>query len=191
MNPQPIILPFKGIMPKIAKSAFIAPGAVIIGDVEIGEDSSIWPGVVIRGDVNYIRIGKRTNVQDGTVIHVTRPSIAGENGMTIIGDEVTIGHKCLLHGCTIEDRSFIGMGAVIIDGARVKSGGMVAAAAVVTYRKEVPEGEIWAGNPAKLLREMKDSEKKFIAISAQNYVNDKNDYLPEEEKPVSVMDWMI
>lgn len=174
---KPIILPYKGIYPKIHPTALIMPGATVIGDVEIGEYSSIWPGVVVRGDVNYIRIGKRTNIQDGTVIHVTRPQIAGENGMTIIGDNITIGHKCMLHACTLESECFIGMGSTIIDGATVKTGGMVAAGAVVTYRKEVPAGQIWAGNPAKFMREMKQAEKDFILQSAQNYVNDANDYL--------------
>lgn len=177
MLQKPIILPYKGIYPKIHPTALIMPGAVVIGDVEIGEYSSIWPGVVVRGDVNYIRIGKRTNIQDGSVIHVTRPQIAGESGMTIIGDNITVGHKVMLHACTLEDACFVGMGAVIIDGAVVKTGGMVAAGAVVTYRKVIPQGEIWAGNPAKLLREMKQSEKDFIMQSAQNYVNDANDYI--------------
>jgi gamma-carbonic anhydrase len=172
-----LILPFKGINPKIHPTACIMPGAVIIGDVEIGEYSSIWPGVVIRGDVNYIRIGKRTNIQDGSIVHVTRPEIAGDTGMTIIGDNITIGHKVMMHACTLEDACFIGMNSCIIDGAVVKTGGMVAAGAIVTYKKIVPAGEIWAGNPAKLMREMKQSEKDFILQSAQNYVNDAADYI--------------
>ncbi len=153
------------------------PGATVVGDVEIGEYSSVWPGCVIRGDVNIVRIGKRTNIQDGTVIHVTRPQIAGQGGQTIIGDNITIGHMVMLHACTLEDACFVGMKASVIDGAVVKTGGMVAAGAVVTYRKIVPAGEIWAGNPAKLLREMKQAEKDFIMQSAQNYVNDAADYL--------------
>jgi carbonic anhydrase/acetyltransferase-like protein (isoleucine patch superfamily) len=173
---KPIILPYKGIMPKIHPTALIMPGATVIGDVEIGEYSSIWPGVVIRGDVNYIRIGKRTNIQDGSVVHVTRPQIAGEGGMTIIGDNITIGHKVMLHACTLESECFVGMSSTIIDGATVKTGAWVAAGAVVTYHKVIPAGEIWAGNPAKLLREMKQSEKDFILQSAQNYVNDAADY---------------
>jgi carbonic anhydrase/acetyltransferase-like protein (isoleucine patch superfamily) len=171
---NPIILPYKDKFPKIDPTALIMPGAVIIGDVEIGAYSSVWPGVVIRGDVNYIRIGSRTNIQDGTVIHVTRPQIAGEQGMTIIGDNITIGHKCMLHACTLENACFVGMGAVVIDGATVKTGGMVAAGAVVTYKKVINSGEIWAGNPAKLLREMKQSEKDFILQSAEN---DAKNYL--------------
>lgn len=177
--PKPIILPFKGIYPKISDKAFIAPGAVVIGDVEIGDYSSIWPNVVVRGDVNYIRIGQRTNIQDGTVIHVTRNSIAGEGekGATIIGDNITIGHNAMLHACKLQDACFIGMSSTIIDGAVIETGGMVAAGAVVTPNKVVKSGELWAGNPAKLMREMRQSEKDFIMKSAQNYVNDTKDHL--------------
>ena len=175
-----MILAYKGISPKIHPTALIMPGAVIIGDVEIGEYSNIWPGCVIRGDINYIRIGKRTNIQDGTIIHVTRVDLAqaGE-GMTVIGDNVTVGHQAVLHACTLENASFVGMGATVIDGATVKTGGMVAAGAMLTYRKVVPGGEIWAGNPAKFLREMKQSEKEYILKSAQNYVNDAQDYIKD------------
>jgi carbonic anhydrase/acetyltransferase-like protein (isoleucine patch superfamily) len=176
IHEKAIILPYKGIYPKIHESAFIAAGAVIIGDVEIGEQSSVWPNCVIRGDVNIIRIGKRTNIQDGTVIHVTRPSIAGDKGQTIIGDNITIGHKVMLHACTLEDESFIGMASVIMDGAVVKTNGWVAAGAVVNPRKEIPRGEIWAGNPAKFLRSLKAEEMNFILKSADNYVNDSKAY---------------
>jgi len=177
---KPIILPYKGIYPKIHEKALVMPGAVIIGDVEIGEDSNIWPGCVIRGDINYIRIGKRTNIQDGTIIHVTRIDLAqaGE-GMTVIGDDVTVGHQAVLHACTLENASFVGMGATVIDGVIVKTGGMVAAGAMVPYRKTIPAGQIWAGNPAKFLREMKQSEKDYILQSAQNYVGDARQYMKD------------
>lgn len=171
---KPIILPYKGIMPKIADDAFIAPGAVIIGDVEIGSLSNIWFGCVIRGDVNKICIGERTNIQDGTVIHVTRPELAepmGMSGATIIGSGITIGHSVLLHACTLEDDCFVGMHGTVMDGAVVQSGGMVAACANVTYKKIIQTGELWAGNPAKLLRPMKQGEIDFIPESAQNYVD--------------------
>ncbi len=168
---EPIILPYKGIMPKIAGDAFIAPGAVIIGDVEIGSKSNIWFGCVIRGDVNTIRIGERTNIQDATVVHVTR-----KTGPTFIGSNVTIGHSALIHAATIEDDSFIGMHATVMDGAVVRSGGMVAAGALVTPNKEVPAGEIWGGNPAKHLRKMRQEEIDFIAISARNYVDLAEEY---------------
>ncbi len=177
MSYEPIILPYKGKLPKIAPDAFIAPGAVIIGDVEIGSKAGVWFGCVIRGDVNHIRIGERTNIQDGTVVHVTRVT-----SPTIIGSGVTIGHSVLLHGCTIEDGSFIGMHSTVMDDAVVSVGGMVAAGALVTPRKTVPKGEIWGGNPAKLLREMTQAEKDFIPVSADNYVRLAAEYLAESNK---------
>lgn len=168
---QPIILPYKGIMPRIAEDAFIAPGAVVIGDVEIGSETNIWFGCVIRGDVNTIRIGERTNIQDGTVIHVTR-----KTGPTKIGSGITIGHSVLIHACTLEDECFIGMHSTIMDNVIVKSHGMVAAGALVTPGKIVPPEEIWAGNPAKFLRKMRQEELDFIPISARNYVELAGEY---------------
>lgn len=172
MSAQSIILPYKGIMPRIASDAFIAPGAVVIGDVVIGSQSNVWFGCVIRGDVNTIRIGERTNIQDGTIVHVTR-----KTGPTTIGSGITIGHAAIIHACTLEDDSFIGMGATVMDFAKVQSGGMLAAGAVLTPGKTVPPGQIWAGNPAKLFRELKVEEAEFIPISANNYVELAQDYL--------------
>lgn len=175
---KPIILDFQGKSPQIDPTALVMPGAVVIGDVTIGANSSIWPGVIIRGDINHIRIGARTNIQDGTVIHVTRKEMSiNKQGMTIIGDDVTIGHQALLHACTLEDESFVGMGAKVIDGAVVSKGGMIAAGGLLTYNKTVPGGEIWAGNPARLFREMTPKEKEYILISAQHYVEDAKAYL--------------
>lgn len=166
------ILPYKGIMPKIHESVFVAPNAFVAGDVEIGEDSSLWFGVQMRGDVHEIRIGKRTNIQDGTIIHVTR-NVSG----TYIGDGVTVGHAAILHACTIHDNAFIGMGAIVMDEAVVESGAMVAAGAVVTPRKRVPSGELWAGNPAKKLRDLSPSDLAFFPVSADNYVKLAREYL--------------
>ena len=166
------IIPYKGIMPKIHKSVFVAHNACVAGDVEIGEDSSIWFGVQMRGDVHEIRIGRRTNIQDGTIIHVTR-KVSG----TYIGDGVTVGHAAILHACTIHDNAFIGMGAIVMDEAVVESGAMVAAGAVVTPRKRVPAGELWAGNPAKKLRDLTTSDLDFFPVSADNYVRLAKDYL--------------
>ncbi|WP_236870325.1 gamma carbonic anhydrase family protein [Candidatus Bandiella numerosa] len=160
-----VILPYKNKFPKIAKDAFIAENAVIIGDVEIDSKSSIWYNCVIRGDVNYIRIGKETNIQDGTIIHV-----GTNNGPTIIGDGVTIGHKALIHACTICDYSFIGMNSTIMDYAQVKSYSMVAAGALVTNSKIVEINELWAGVPAKFLRQLKEEETEYINISKERYV---------------------
>jgi carbonic anhydrase/acetyltransferase-like protein (isoleucine patch superfamily) len=162
---QPIILPYNGIMPIIHPDAFIAPGVVVAGDVHIGKDSNVWFGCVIRGDTNHIRIGESTNIQDGTIIHTTR-----QIGPTHIGSGITIGHRALLHACTLEDGCFIGMGATILDHAVVQSGAMVAAGALVTPKKTVPTGELWAGNPAKLFRPMTQGESDFISESAAHYV---------------------
>jgi carbonic anhydrase/acetyltransferase-like protein (isoleucine patch superfamily) len=166
MTAAPLILPFRGRWPTIHPGAFIAPGAVVIGDVEIGSESNVWFGCVIRGDVNTIRIGTRTNIQDNTVIHVTRGT-----GPTRIGSGITIGHHAVLHACTLEDDCFVGMGAVILDDAVVESGGMLAAGALLAPRKRVAAGELWAGNPAKLFRPMSEAERGFIPVSAQNYVD--------------------
>ncbi len=173
-HPGAIILPYKGIMPTIHPEAFIAPGAVVIGDVHIGAETGVWFGVVIRGDVNTIRIGARTNIQDGTIIHVTR-----KTGPTVIGSGITICHQVLLHACTLEDDCFIGMGATIIDFAVVESGGFVAAGAVITPNKRVPRGQMWGGNPAKYMRDLTPEETAFIPISAANYVKHVHEYKVE------------
>lgn len=174
MNKEPIILPYKGKMPKIHPKAFIAPGAVIIGDVTIGAKAGIWFGCVIRGDVQSITIGERTNVQDGTVIHVTRVT-----NPTNIGDDVTIGHQALLHGCTVESGSFIGMGAKILDGAVVETEGMLAAGALLTPNKRIPSGQLWVGNPAKYFRDLSKEELDFFPQSVANYVLHCEEYRQE------------
>ncbi len=171
MTQSAIILPYKGIYPTIHPDAWIAPGAAIIGDVHIGAESNVWFGCVIRGDVNTIRIGERTNIQDGTVIHVTR-----ETGPTTIGSGITIGHSVLLHACTLQDDCFIGMHATVMDHAVVESGAMVAACANVTYNKTIPTGQLWAGNPAKYFRDLKPEEAAFIPKSAQNYIELAKEY---------------
>jgi gamma-carbonic anhydrase len=169
---KPIIVPYKGIMPKISPSAYIAPGVVIMGDVEIGEETSVWPGCVIRGDVNIVRIGARTNIQDGSIIHVTQ----GGQG-THVGNDVTIGHMVLLHDCTLEDHSFIGMKSAVIDKARVQSFAMLGAGALLTQNKVVPTGQLWVGNPAKYFRDLRDEEKEEIKRRAPHYVRLGQDYL--------------
>jgi carbonic anhydrase/acetyltransferase-like protein (isoleucine patch superfamily) len=163
--PGAIIQPYQGIWPRIADSAFIAAGAVVVGDVTIGEEANIWFGCVLRGDVQSITIGDRTNIQDGTVIHVTR-----KIGPTVIGSEVTVGHMALIHAATVEDRAFVGMGSRMLDFSCIESGGYLAAGAVLTPRKRVPTGELWAGNPAKLLRSINADEADWIPKSAEHYV---------------------
>ncbi|WP_025898515.1 gamma carbonic anhydrase family protein [Sneathiella glossodoripedis] len=155
---------FKGVTPSFDDTVFVAPSADVIGDVEIGEGSSIWFNCVVRGDVNSIRIGKRSNIQDGTVIHVS-------NGThpAVIGDDVLVGHNCIIHGCTLEDESFVGMGATVLDGAVVESGAMVAAGALLTPNKRVPTGELWGGSPAKFLRKLSDEEVANLTSGAKHY----------------------
>lgn len=169
---MPLILPYQGKMPKIHPTAFIAENAVIIGDVEIGAYSNIWYNCVIRGDVNHIRIGERTNIQDGTIVHVTRVT-----SPTIIGSGITIGHLALLHACTLEDNCFIGMGAKVLDDAVVESHAMLAAGALLTPKKRIPSGQLWAGNPAKHMRDLTEKDLSFFPISAENYVRLGQEYL--------------
>jgi carbonic anhydrase/acetyltransferase-like protein (isoleucine patch superfamily) len=159
-----IILPYRGKLPKIHHSAFIAPTAVVIGDVEIGPETGIWFGCVIRGDVNEIRIGARTNVQDGTIIHVAS---AGQG--TYLGDEITVGHMAVLHACTVESCSFIGMKACVMDGAYVETRAMVGAGALVTPGKRIGTGQLWTGSPAKHQRELTEKELAFFPHSAAHY----------------------
>lgn len=146
---KPLIFALDGVAPKIDPSAFIAPGAVIIGDVEIGPNASVWFNCVLRGDDNPIRIGARSNIQDGTVIHITR---GGHS--TIIGDDVLVGHNAIIHACTLESGSFVGMGATVLDGVVVETGAMIAAGAMVTPNKRILRGELWGGNPAKKMRDL-------------------------------------
>ena len=159
-----LILPYKGVAPTIHETVFVAPTAVIIGDTEIGEESGIWFGCVVRGDVNIIRIGKRTNIQDGTIIHV-----ASRGQGTFIGDDVTVGHMAVLHACTVESNAFIGMKACVMDGAYVETGAMVGAGALVTPGKRVKSGQLWAGSPAKYVRDLTLEEIAFFPESARHY----------------------
>jgi carbonic anhydrase/acetyltransferase-like protein (isoleucine patch superfamily) len=161
---MPLILPFAGKLPQIAPDAFIADNATIIGDVTIGSGASIWFGCVLRGDTNYIRVGARTNIQDGTVVHVAR-----EGRGTEIGDNVMIGHMAMIHACTIKDGAMIGMTACIMDDAVVETGGMVAAGAFISPRKVVGSGEIWAGRPAKFWRMMSDQDRHYLLSGVDHY----------------------
>lgn len=171
-----IILPYRKKLPKISDKSFIAQTATVIGDVEIGDETGIWYGCTVRGDVHEIRIGSRTNIQDGSVIHVT----GGGHG-TYIGDEVTVGHMALIHACTIEDLAFIGMGSIIMDGAVVEENGMLAAGAMLTNNKRIKKGELWAGRPAKFWRMMTQEEIDWIPQSADNYAKLANEYKEIED----------
>ncbi len=175
-----MILRYKNDFPKIHKSAWIAPSADIIGDVEIGEDSSVWFGCVIRGDVHYIKIGKRTSIQDLTMIHVThyeKEKKLGDGHPTIIGDDVTIAHKVMLHGCIIGNACLIGMSATILDGAEIGDESIVGAGALVTGGKKFPPRSLILGSPAKVVRSLTDREVEKIYENARNYVNYKNEYI--------------
>ena len=164
MPHEPVILPYRGVRPKIAGDAFVAPGAVVIGDVEIGPGANVWFGCILRGDVNTIRVGARANVQDGTIVHVN-----GGDGPTFIGAGVVIGHKCLIHACTLEDGAFIGMGATVLDNAVVEGGAMVAAGAMVTPGKRVPRGQLWAGRPAKPFRDLGPEDDARTQATNEHY----------------------
>jgi carbonic anhydrase/acetyltransferase-like protein (isoleucine patch superfamily) len=169
---------YKGLTPSFDDSVYVDASAVIAGDLSIGEDASIWPLVAARGDVNYIRIGARSNVQDGSVLHVTRPSKTQPKGFPlIIGDDVTIGHKCMLHGCTLGSRILVGMGAIIMDGVIVEDDVFIGAGALIPPNKHLESGYLYVGNPAQKKRQLSEDEIAFLKQSALNYVALKNDYL--------------
>ncbi|WP_046562091.1 gamma carbonic anhydrase family protein [Kangiella geojedonensis] len=169
---------FQKKTPKIADKTFVDDTALVLGDVEIGEDSSIWPMAVLRGDVHAIRVGKRTSIQDGTVCHVTHAGPYDPEGHDlIIGDNVTVGHKAILHGCTIEDNCLIGMGAVVMDGAVVRENAIIGANSLVPPGRELTGGFLWVGSPARKIRKLTDEEIKFFKYSADNYVRLKNEHL--------------
>ena len=167
-----MLRPFRSILPKVHPSAYIDDSAQVIGDVEIGEESSVWMNVVIRGDVNTIRIGNRTNIQDGTVIHVMR-----DTHPTRIGNEVTVGHAAVLHGCTVRDRCLIGMGARLLNGAEIGEDSIVAAGSLVPEEKKFPPRSLLMGRPAVLRRELTDSELASIRDYAQRYVGYRTHYM--------------
>jgi len=167
-----MLRPYRGVLPRVHPTAFIDDSAQIIGDVEIGEDSSVWMSAVIRGDVHRIRIGRQSNIQDGTVVHVmnrTHP--------TTIGDQVTVGHAALLHGCTIEDRCLIGMGAILLNGAHVGSDSIVAAGTLIVEEMKVPPRSLVMGSPGKVKRTLTDAEVESILAYADRYVGYRLDYM--------------
>ncbi len=178
---KPILLPYKGIEPQIDDTAWIAPGASVIGDVKIGKECSIWFGAVIRGDVHKIEIGDRVSVQDLSMVHVThyKKPDKSDGSPTIIGNDVTIGHKVMLHGCTIEDACLIGMSATILDDAVIGKESIVGAGALVTKGKKFPPRSLILGSPAKVVRELTDDEVKELYASAKRYVGFMKEYRDE------------
>ena len=168
---------FEQKIPQVADSAYVDEAATVIGDVIIGADSSVWPGTVIRGDVHHIHIGKRTNIQDGTICHVTHYSEYNPDGYPLtIGDDVTIGHQCTIHACTIHSRSLIGMGSIVLDGAVVEEDAMIGAGSLIPPKKIIESGYLWLGSPVKRVRRLSAEEISFLKYSADHYVRLKNRY---------------
>lgn len=169
---------YKGITPTVGARVYVDPAATVIGAVELADDVSIWPCAVLRGDVHRIRIGARSNVQDGAVVHVTHDGPYSPGGFpTLVGEGVTIGHGAVIHACTIEDYCLIGMHATVLDGAVVKKYGFVGAGSLIPPGKVVGERELWLGNPARFVRQLTDRQVEQLQYSAEHYVRVKNDYL--------------
>ena len=164
-------------MPEIGRGAWVDPAATVIGRVTVGEDASIWPGAVVRGDVNWISIGARTSIQDGSVLHVASARLAGGEGIPlVIGEECTVGHGVVLHACTVGRRVLVGMGAIVMDGAVIGEESIIGAGALVTAGTTVPPRTLWTGSPARQRRALNEREVAFLAESAAHYVALKNDY---------------
>ena len=169
---------YKGITPTLGHNVFIEDSAVLYGEIYLADDVSIWPLVAARGDVNHIQIGARTNIQDGTILHVTRKSLHNPAGFPlIIGTDVTVGHQCMLHGCTMGDRILVGMGSVVMDGVIVEDDVFIGAGSVVPPNKTLKSGYLYVGNPIKQMRELNQGERDFLSQSAINYVILKDEYL--------------
>ena len=169
---------YKGITPAFNDSVYIDESSVLVGDITLGDDSSVWPLVAARGDVNHIRIGKRTNIQDGSVLHLSRATKNNPDGYPlIIGDDVTVGHKCMLHGCQLGNRILVGMGAIIMDGVIVEDDVFIGAGTLVPPNKRLESGYLYVGNPMQKKRPLSDAEMAFLKQSAVNYVLLKDDYL--------------
>jgi carbonic anhydrase/acetyltransferase-like protein (isoleucine patch superfamily) len=167
----PVLLPINGKFPRIHDSAFIAAGTVIVGDVEIGPEASVWYNCVIRADINHIRIGARTNIQDGTVVHCDSPKPGNPAGHpTIIGEDVLIGHLAMIHGCILHPRAFVGLGSIVMDGCEIESDAMLAAGAMLTPGKRLPSGQLWQGRPAKFARELSEADIAGMQAGVAGYV---------------------
>jgi len=168
-----MILEHKGVAPQLDESVFLAPSACVIGDVQIGARSSLWFNVVVRGDVNFIRIGNRTNIQDGSIIHVTR-----DTHPTVIGNDVSIGHSVTLHGCTVHDGCLIGIGAIVLDGAVIGASSLVAAGSVVSPGTQIPPRSLVMGSPGRVKRVLTEDECQNIHLIAERYIQYQDDYRP-------------
>ena len=179
----PTLRPYKNIHPTIGNDVYIDPFSSIIGDVHLADDVNIWPMCVLRGDVNSIYVGARTNIQDGSVLHVARKGEATVDGYSLtIGEDVTVGHKAMLHACSIGDRVLIGMGTIVLDNACIEDDVILAAGALVPPNKTLPSGFLYVGSPAKPARALTEAEFAFLKRSASHYVNLKNEYIEEASK---------
>jgi carbonic anhydrase/acetyltransferase-like protein (isoleucine patch superfamily) len=162
---------FEGRAPRVGPRAYVDESALVVGDVALGEDSSVWPGVVVRGDIHSIRVGARTNIQDGSVLHVTHDNPFSPGGHPLlVGAEVTVGHRVVLHGCTIEDRCLIGMGSIVMDGACIRAGVILGAGSLVPPGKDLAGGRLWLGRPARPVRQLTADEIAYLAYVAEHYV---------------------
>ena len=171
---------YKGIKPVFGQGVYVDESAVIVGDIQLATDVSIWPLVAARGDVNIIRIGARSNIQDGTILHVSRPSAKNNAGSPLlIGEDVTVGHKCMLHGCVLGNRILVGMGAIVMDDAVIEDEVIIGAGSLVPPGKTLASGYLYVGSPVKQARPLTDTERSFLKLSAENYVILKNEYLAE------------
>lgn len=172
---------YKGVTPSFNASVYIDESSVLVGDITLGDDSSVWPLVAARGDVNYIRIGERTNIQDGSVLHLSRATKSNPEGYPlIIGDDVTVGHKVMLHGCQLGNRILVGMGAIIMDNAIVEDNVIIGGGSLVPPNKRLKSGYLYVGSPVKQARALTEQELTFLKVSADNYVLLKNEYLSDD-----------
>ena len=174
---------YKDLFPVIGDRVMIDASSVIVGDVRLADDVSIWPLVAARGDVNYIQIGARSNIQDGSVLHVTHKSAKNPQGNPlVVGEDVTVGHKVMLHGCTIGDRVLVGMGSILLDGVVVEDDVMIGAGSLVPQHKRLESGFLYLGSPVKQIRPLKEAELEGLRYSANNYVKWKDDYLNQDNQ---------
>ncbi|EHM2231949.1 gamma carbonic anhydrase family protein [Salmonella bongori] len=175
--------PYKDLFPDIGQRVMIDASSVVIGDVRLADDVGIWPLVVIRGDVNYVAIGARTNIQDGSVLHVTHKSASNPQGNPlIVGEDVTVGHKVMLHGCTIGNRVLVGMGSIVLDDAVIEDEVMIGAGSLVPQHKRLESGYLYLGSPVKQIRPLSEAERAGLRYSANNYVKWKDEYLSQDNQ---------
>ncbi|MDI6478675.1 gamma carbonic anhydrase family protein [Cronobacter dublinensis] len=178
-----VLRPYKNTFPQTGQRVMVDSSSVVIGDVRMADDVGVWPLVVIRGDVNYVCVGARTNIQDGSVLHVTHKSSYNPDGNPLlIGEDVTVGHKVMLHGCTIGNRVLVGMGSIVLDGAIIEDDVMIGAGSLVPQNKRLESGYLYLGSPVKQIRPLKEAEREGLRYSANNYVKWKDKYLAQESQ---------